>query len=105
MTPTPTAIVRDFYERLAANNVPGALTLMAADIEWITMWHYKVEGRGPDRVVEGLFKPLAAEWTSFSFKSTEFINQGDTVVSLGEFNGCMAPPTRSATRATPTSGR
>ena len=31
---------------------------MAPDIEWITMWHYKVEGRGPGPVAEGLFKPL-----------------------------------------------
>ena len=60
---------------------------MAPDIEWVTMWHYKVEGRGPGPVAEGLFKPLMAEWTSFSFVSTEFISEAETVVSLGEFKG------------------
>ena len=60
---------------------------MAPDIEWITMWHYKVEGRGPGPVAEGLFKPLMAEWTSFSLVPTEFITEDDTVVSLGEFKG------------------
>ena len=87
MTATPTDVVRDFYIRLAAGDAPGALDLMASDIEWITMWHYKGEGRGPGAVADGLFKPLMAEWTSVSFASTEFIAERETVVSLGTFEG------------------
>ena len=84
---TPTEIVRNFYDRLAAGDAPGALDLMAPNIEWITMWHYKVDGRGPERVAEGLFKPLMAEWSSFSLVPGEFIADGDTVVTLGDFTG------------------
>ena len=84
---TPTDIVRSFYGKLASGDAPGALGLMAPDIEWITMWHYRVDGRGPERVAEGLFKPLMAEWSSFALVPTEFINDGDTVVSLGDFTG------------------
>ena len=87
MTTTPTDTVRDFYDKLAAGDAPGALGLMAMDIEWITMWHYKVEGRGPGPVAEGLFKPLMAEWASFSLVPTEFITEGETVVSLGDLKG------------------
>lgn len=87
MTATPTDIIRNFYKRLAIGDAPGALGLMAADIKWTTMWHYKVEGRGPGPVAEGLFKPLMAEWTSFSLVPTEFIAEGETVVSLGAFKG------------------
>jgi len=87
---TPTDVIRDFYNRLATGDAPGALGLMAADIQWTTMWHYKVEGRGPGPVAEGLFKPLMAEWASFSFVSTEFIAEGETVVSLGAFKGVHA---------------
>ena len=83
MTTYPANVVRNFYDKLAS----GALSLMAPDIEWITMWHYKVEGRGPGPVAEGLFKPLMAEWTSFSLVPTEFIAEGETVVSLGDFRG------------------
>jgi ketosteroid isomerase-like protein len=83
----PVEIVRNFYEKLKAGDAAGALALMAPEIEWITMWHYKVDGRGPERVAEGLFKPLMAEWTSFALEPTEFIADGDTVVSLGHFNG------------------
>jgi ketosteroid isomerase-like protein len=90
MTTTPTDTVRDFYDKLSGGDAPGALSLMDQDIEWITMWHYKVEGRGPGPVAEGLFKPLMAEWTSFSLVPTEFIAEGQTVVSLGDFNGVHA---------------
>ena len=90
MIPTPTDIVRDFYHKLAVGDAPGALGLMAPDIEWVTMWHYRVEGRGPGAVADGLFKPLMAEWTSFSLVPTEFISEGDTVVSLGDFKGVHA---------------
>lgn len=85
--PDPKEIVRSFYAKLESGDAPGALGLMAPDIEWVTMWHYKVEGRGPGPVAEGLFKPLMAEWTSFSFVSTEFISEAETMVSLGEFKG------------------
>jgi hypothetical protein len=87
LTATPTDTVRDFYTKLAAADAPGALGLMDPDIEWITMWHYKVEGSGPGAVAEGLFKPLMAEWTSFSLVPIEFVTEGDTVVSLGNFTG------------------
>jgi ketosteroid isomerase-like protein len=84
---TPTEIIRNFYDKLASGDAPGALGLMAPDIEWITMWHYQVEGRGPERVAEDLFKPLAAEWSTFALVPAEFIVDGDTVVSLGNFSG------------------
>jgi ketosteroid isomerase-like protein len=87
MSNAHTDVIRSFYDRLAVNDAPGALALMADDIEWTTMWHYKVVGRGPGPVAEGLFKPLMAEWTRFSFASTEFVTEGETVVSLGVFRG------------------
>ena len=80
-------IVASFYNKLKVGDAAGALGLMAPDIEWITMWHYKVNGRGPERVAEGLFRPLAAEWSSFALVPAEFIADGDNVVSLGEFTG------------------
>ena len=83
----PKEIVADFYNKLKVGEAAGALGLMAPDIEWITMWHYKVDGRGPERVAEGLFKPLAAEWSSFALVPTEFLVDGDNVVSLGDFTG------------------
>lgn len=84
---TPTDIIRDFYAKLASGDAPGALGLMADDIEWDTMWHYKVIGRGPHAVAEGLLMPLMAEWTRFALNPSAFIADGLTVVSLGTFTG------------------
>ena len=96
MTPTPIDTIRTFYDRLAAGDASGALGLMAPDIEWITMWHYRIEGRGPAAVAEGLFKPLTAEWTSFSLVPSEFIAEGETVVSLGDFKGVHSATGKTA---------
>jgi ketosteroid isomerase-like protein len=93
---TPTETVRSFYDKLKTGDAPGALGLMAADIEWTTMWHYKVVGRGPERVAEGLFQPLMAEWSSFSLEAEEFIAEGNKVVSLGVFEGVHAATGKSA---------
>jgi ketosteroid isomerase-like protein len=36
--------VRAFYAALGQGDAPVALDLMAEDIEWTTMWHYRVDG-------------------------------------------------------------
>jgi ketosteroid isomerase-like protein len=85
---TPEAdTVRAFYAALGRGDAPTALGLMADDIEWNTMWHYKVDGRGPRKVAEGLLAPLMAEWSSFALTPTQYIVDGGTVVSLGAFTG------------------
>lgn len=92
----PGEIVRGFYEKLASGDAPGAMRLMAADIEWITMWHYKVEGRGPEQVAKGVLMPLAAEWSQAALVPTEFIVDGETIVSLGDFTGLHATTGKKA---------
>ncbi len=76
-----------FYAALGQGDAPAALALMAEDIEWNTMWHYKVDGRGPQKVAEGLLKPLMAEWSPFALTPAEYLADGNTVVSLGFFSG------------------
>ena len=79
--------VRAFYAALGQGDAATALGLMAEDIEWNTMWHYKVVGRGPQNVAEGVLQPLMAEWRSFALTPTDYIAEGHTVVSLGAFTG------------------
>jgi ketosteroid isomerase-like protein len=79
--------VRAFYAALGQGNARTALGLMADDIEWNTMWHYKVDGRGPQKVAEGVLMPLMAEWSSFALTPADYIACDDRVVSLGVFTG------------------
>ena len=80
-------VVRSFYDKLKAGDAPGPLSLMSRVIEWITMCHYKVNGRGPEHGAEDMFKPLMAERSSFGLSPAKFIVGGDTVVSLRRFSG------------------
>ena len=83
---TPTETVKNFYAALTAGDIPAAVNLMADDIEWITMLDpTNITGRGPRHVVEEMLKPLAQEWESYALTPSEFIADGDTVVSLGRF--------------------
>jgi ketosteroid isomerase-like protein len=84
---TPIETVHAFYAALGQGDAPAALGLMTGDIEWNTMWHYKVDGRGPQKVADGLLKPLMAEWSSFALTPAEYIAEGNIVVSLGRFSG------------------
>jgi uncharacterized protein len=54
---TPLEIVKELYAKLTAGDAGGALSLMSEDIEWITMMDYKVNGRGPQEVLEGMLVP------------------------------------------------
>jgi len=100
---TAVETIRDFYAALESGDAGRALGLMSDDIEWITMWHYKVDGRGPNKVAEGLLVPLMKEWKSFKLIPTEFIADGGTVVSLGRFVGVHG--TTGKTPDTPMYGR
>jgi ketosteroid isomerase-like protein len=54
---TPTDVVLAFYAKLTAGDARGALALMTDDIEWIPMMDYTVDGRGPQKVLEGMLIP------------------------------------------------
>lgn len=90
MTTQNAGLIRSFYSALAVQDAPRALELLADDIEWTTMWQYKVAGRGPQHVAEGILMPLMEEWREVAFVPSELISAGDTVVSLGCFTGVNA---------------
>lgn len=81
----PVDTIRAFYAHLATGDAPSALALMADDIVWTTMWHYKVDRRGPQAVAEGVLMPLMAEWSRFAMTPERFVAEDDTVISLGRF--------------------
>lgn len=80
-----TDVVRDLYAKLSAGDAPGTLALMTDDVEWIPMMDYKVHGRGPQKVLEGMLIPAMSEWTTFTLTPSEFLAEGNKVVSIGRF--------------------
>jgi ketosteroid isomerase-like protein len=90
-----TELIRSFYTALA-EDAPRALGLLADDIEWTTMWQYKAAGRGPQHVAEGVLVPIMKEWREVAFVPSEFISEGETVVSLGRFSALHATTGKQA---------
>ncbi|MBW4024985.1 MAG: nuclear transport factor 2 family protein [Proteobacteria bacterium] len=84
---TPLEIVKELYAKLTAGDPNGALPLMSDDIEWITMMHYTIDGRGPQKVLEGMLMPAMQEWEPYTLTPHEFICDGDKIVSVGRFKG------------------
>ncbi len=77
----PIDAVRNLYEAITAGDVSARTSVMAPDIEWITVMDFHITGRGPEEVMQKVFLPLMQEWESFSPAPSELLVA--TVVSLG----------------------
>ena len=74
-------------ESRTADDASGAPAPMSDDIEWITMIDYKIDGRGPQKVFEGMLLPAMQESEPYTLTPYEFICDGNKVVSIGRFKG------------------
>jgi uncharacterized protein len=83
--------VRALYAAFAKGDMPAALATMAPDIVWIEADNYPYADRnpynGPEAVLHGVFARIGGDWENFTAVSDEFIDGGDTIVSLGYYGG------------------
>lgn len=83
--------VRALYAAFAKGDMPAALATMAEDIVWNEAENYPYADRnpyvGPQAVLMGVFARIGGDWDGFSAISDEFIDGGDTIVSLGHYSG------------------
>ncbi len=81
--------IRSAYDAFARGDVPAVLAVLAPDVSWTEAEGFPYGGTysGPDAVLKGVFMRLGTEWDGFSAVPHEFIAQGDTVVSLGQYGG------------------
>jgi uncharacterized protein len=83
-------VVRDFYRAIGAGDIERVMALLSAELEWTEAERFPYYGgvwRRPQEVVDKLFVPLARDWDGFSVNPTEFIADGEQVVSLGHYEG------------------
>jgi len=85
------APVRALYAAFAKGDMAAALATMADDIVWNEAENYPYADRnpylGPQAVLHGVFARIGADWENFTAVSDEFIDGGDTIVSLGYYGG------------------
>lgn len=83
------AVIRGVYEAFARGDVPAVLGALAKDASWTEAEGFPYAGTyvGPDAILSGVFMKLGTEWEGYSAVPQEFIAQGNTVVSLGQYGG------------------
>ena len=94
----PVDVVRRFYDALGRGDVSGVLALLDERIEWTEAERFPYYGgtwHGPQAVLENLLVPLSHDWT----EATEFVAEGERVVSLGRYSGTFKETGRSFSAA------
>ena len=82
-------MVRAIYAAFEVGDVPGVLSGLAEDVEWIEAEGFPTAGtyRGHDSVVQGVFMPLVQDYEGFTVKPETFVAEGDTVITVGWYEG------------------
>lgn len=86
----PVAVVRAFYDALAAGDAMRALAVLSPDLEWTEAEgfpYYSGTWHGPQAVLDNLLVPLARDWAGFSVTAHEFLAADERVVSFGIYTG------------------
>ena len=81
--------IRSLYEAFARGDVPAVLARLDTDVSWTEAEGFPYAGtyKGHEAVLQNVFMRLGTEWDGFAAIPHEFIVQGDTVVSLGQYSG------------------
>lgn len=92
-------IVRGAYEALADGNIPALVDVLAPDIHWTEAegGPYGGVSIGPDAVLQNVFMKIKEEWDDFTAIPSQFVEDGDTIVSLGEYSGTYKATGKSFT--------
>lgn len=80
-------IIEGAYTSFANGDIPGALGVMADDIQWTEADGFPLAGTyiGPQAVLEGVFMRLAEIGDEYAAVPDQIVADGDTVVVLGNY--------------------
>jgi ketosteroid isomerase-like protein len=91
MAQTNVEVIRSLYDSFSRGDVSAVLGQMDQRIEWKEAENFIYADRnpyvGPQAVLEGVFRRLAAEWDSFTATPEEWLDAGNHVVVLGTYTG------------------
>ena len=85
------ALIRNVYDAFARGDLAAAFKDFHPKIEWREAENFTyADGNpyiGPDRVLEGVFARLGADFDDFKVMPQEFVGNDNTVVTLGRYHG------------------
>ncbi|MFD0201636.1 MULTISPECIES: nuclear transport factor 2 family protein [Saccharothrix] len=82
-------VVRAHYDASARGDLAGMLAVPAPDVRWTEAAGSAYAGTytGPAAVVDGVFRRIDEEWSSFAVEVDELLDADDAVVALGRYTG------------------
>jgi uncharacterized protein len=85
------ALVRNVYDSFARGDVASAFKDFHPQIEWREAEGFSyADGNpyvGPDRILQGVFARLAADFEDYTVVPDEFVDGDRTIVALGRYRG------------------
>ncbi len=86
-TQTNKEIVENIYASFATGDIPAVLGTMADDVRWTEAEGFPLTGTfvGPQAVLEGVFMRLGEIGDDFGVAPEQFVAEGDTIVTLGNY--------------------
>jgi ketosteroid isomerase-like protein len=92
-------LVKGIYDGFARGDVPGVLSRLDPNVEWVEAEGYAyADGNpytGPDRVLHGIFMRLATDWDGFVVRATEILPTPTGALSMGRYAGTYKASGRS----------
>ncbi|PYE53852.1 nuclear transport factor 2 family protein [Deinococcus yavapaiensis] len=81
--------VQSLYDAFSRGDVPAVLGNLDPEVEWIEAegGPYPGTSRGPEAVLQNVFMKLGTEWDRFTVTPHQLVDDGETVVMLGEYSG------------------
>ena len=80
-------LVRDHYAANDRKDLAGMIADIAEDCRWTEMDGFPCAGTyiGSQAVVEGVFKPLSAQFDNYTFTLDRLLDAGDEAVGIGNY--------------------
>jgi hypothetical protein len=82
--------VRAFYKAVAQGDVAGVVATLRPDVRWTEAEgfpYYSGTWHSPQEVVEKLLVPLSRDWSEFAATASEYLEDGERVVTFGVYSG------------------
>lgn len=86
-------LIQNLYVAFADGDMGTILASFAEDISWTEADGFPYAGTyiGADEILAGVFMRIAADWDGWSATPHEHFEEGNTVLTLGEYSGiCKA---------------
>lgn len=95
-------IIKSLYQAFERGDISSVLNILDPNVEWIESEGIPYGGTfiGHEAVLNGVFHKIGAEWDNFQAHVDEFLDAGDTVITLGVDSGTYKATGKSMQAAT-----